>query len=110
MFIVYLSYTMDDFRTRQHKRRFTSSPLFAVILLIILFIFARSTYFSFYKKNKALNQQVQFEEEYTELKTRFDQLQENIQYLETTRGKEEELRTRYDVAKEGEILIKIIEE
>jgi cell division protein FtsB len=101
---------MEDFRTRQHSKSFFSSPFFFVILLLVFVFFARSTYFSFYKKDKAAREHIEFQEEYTELKARYDKLQENIEYLETERGTEEELRKRYDVVKDGEILIKIIEE
>ena len=110
MFIVYLLYTMEDFRTRQYKRHFTSKPIFFIFLLIILFFLVRSTYISFYKRDKASEEHARFQKEYEELKARYDQLQADIDYLETERGAEQELRQRYDVVKEGEILIKIIEE
>ena len=102
---------MGTFRTRKSKNRnFFTSWFFVQILGFLLSVFIRSTYASFTKKNQADLQRERYAEEMHKLEMKKKDLEAKIEKLKTERGKEEEYRKRYNVVKEGETMIRIIEE
>lgn len=109
IFMIQLSYTMRDYRTRKRPNNFFRSRFFLWILFIILIFFARSAYSSFMKKKRAHTEEARYQERFEELQRKKQSLQEDIERLETERGLEEEYRARFNVVKEGETLIKIVE-
>ncbi len=102
---------MKDFQTRaQTKSNILYSWFFLCILLIILGLFVKSAYASFIKKNTANIQQQKYQERFEDLSQKKENLEEKIQNLKSERGKEEEFRKRFNVVKEGETMIRIINE
>jgi len=97
-------------RTRSLKRPFYHSWFFLVPLALIFGLFVRSAYASFVKKRNADIQQEQYQERFDTLEQKKADLKAKIEKLETDRGKEDELRTRFNIVKEGETVIRIIEE
>ena len=73
-------------------------------------LFVRSAYASFIKKRNADLQREQYQERFEALEEKKADLEAKIERLETDRGREDELRTRFNVVKEGETVIRIIEE
>jgi len=64
-----------------------------------------------YKKNKSSREtRQQYEEQYDELQAKKDTLESKLEAVQSDRGIEAELRSRYDVVKEGEQMIKVIDE
>ena len=61
-------------------------------------------------QQRATLMRVELEEELSHLELRENSLEEDITRLEDPRGIEAELRRRYDVAKEGEEVVVLIEE
>lgn len=101
---------MQEFRTRKTSEfHFFSSWLFVVILFVILVFFARGVYFSFVKKSFADQERERQETRFRELEAIEQELEENLEYLKTERGREEELRMRYNLTHDGETMIRIIE-
>lgn len=110
-FIVYLLYTMKDFRTRKkQKGNFLHSWVAILFLGFLLGIFIKSTYASFVKKSQAEQERVRYNERLEELQNKRDDLEAKIESLNTERGREEEFRKRFNVVKEGETMIRIVEE
>lgn len=101
---------MNSFHTRKPKSNFFRSRFFLAVLLIVFIIFARSTYSSFMKKKRAHSEQEKYQKRFDDLEHKKQTLETNIEKLETERGLEEEYRTRFNVVKEGETLIKIVDE
>ena len=110
MFIVYSSYTMVRNQTTMHQRPFYHSWFFLVPLALVFSLFVRSAYASFVKKQHADIERERYEEQLSDLERKKADLQAKIEHLETDRGLEDELRTRFDVVREGETVIRIIEE
>ena len=96
--------------TRIYKRPFYYSWYFLIPLACILLLFVRSAYSAFIKKQDAQLEREKYEERLKILQEKKSDLEHKINILETERGKEAEFRTRFDIAKEGETIIRIIEE
>ena len=102
---------MKDFRTRENtQKRFIYSWIFLVILFIILFFLGRSAFASFGKKRNADKERIKFQEKMETLEDAKLELESRINNLKTDRGLEEELRKRFNVVREGETMIRLIEE
>ena len=102
---------MKDFRTRKSsKSPFHHSWFFLIIMVLVLGLFVKSAYASFSKKRTADLEKDKYEQKLNDLRETKNNLELKINHLKTERGKEEELRKRFDVTKEGEQIIKIIEE
>lgn len=97
-------------RRRSKRKRWYYHPLFLLLLFVVLIIFIRSTYSSFQKRSITQEEFEAYQQEYQELELRRQKLQENIDTLNTERGREEEYRERFNVVREGERTIRIIEE
>lgn len=101
---------MKDFRTRKKRKQpFYYSWFFLVVLVLVLGLFVKSAYASFVKKQAADIEKHKYEQKLNELIDKKEYLESKIQHLKTNRGKEEALRSRFNVTKEGETIIKIIE-
>ena len=85
-------------------------PIFLLFLILFFFFLVTSTYRSFSKRQKASQEHDRIEKEYQELKEKKSDLELNIQHLETPRGREEAFRELFNVIKEGEQVIRVIEE
>jgi cell division protein FtsB len=100
---------MESIR-RSHKKKWHHHPIFLFLLFVILIIVIRGAYQSFVKKSKAQAQYEQFYQEYQELQQKKESLDQDIERLGTERGREEEYRERFNAVREGEQLIRIIED
>ena len=90
---------LQEHRTFRHKLR---SPVLAAVLFIIFLVIANSTW-EVYKKDKIarLNKE-DSEKQLADLMVRKEYLAGQLKNLSTERGIEGELRTKYQVTKEGE--------
>ena len=80
-----------------------------VVLLVITVLFARGAWSVHEKAQFAKDNRVRAEKELSELTGRREALQEEISRLNTERGLEEELRQKFDIGREGEQLIVLID-
>ena len=110
-FIVYSSYTtMPRRQTTRPKSRAIHSWYVLVPLAIIFGLFAKGAYTSFVKKRQADIEKDRYQERLDDLEATRTDLEAKIDKLETQRGREDEFRSRYNVVKEGETMIRIIDE
>lgn len=101
---------MKDFRTRKSTvKPFYHSWFFLIVLVLVLGFFVKSAYASFTKKRNADIEKDKYELKLNNLQDKKLNLEQKIEHLKTDRGIEEELRKRFNVTKEGEQIIKIIE-
>lgn len=101
---------MKDFKTRKSTQKpFYHSWFFLAFLVLVLSFFVKSTHASFSKKRNADLEKDKYELRLNNLKQKKINLETKIEHMKTNRGIEEELRKRFNVTKEGEQLIKIIE-
>ncbi len=96
------------YERRKLRRILHSKPMVVVILLITLFL-ANVAYNAWDKASIAKDKRMEVAAELGALQVREAQLRERIAYLETDKGKEEELRKQFDVGREGEYAIVVVE-
>jgi cell division protein FtsB len=96
-----------------HEKRKIQRYLFSKPLIGIIFVIAGLLSFSVYDRYVVSKEmQMKLDEKYAELKkleVRAESLSEKVKYLSDERGIEEELRSRFDVAKEGEQVVVLLD-
>lgn len=94
---------------RRMMKKIYSIPVL-IFLLIILFFVLKGTWGIFKKSSFSEKQRIAVEAELIALQERKNSIEKKIQRLNTETGIEEEIRSKFDVAKEGERLIVIVDE
>ncbi len=104
MFFMFGFYEKRKLNKVIYSRQF----LFIVFVLFALMLFA---VFNAYKKKEiASADRIELANTLSSLESRANNLENNIKNFENSRGIEEELRERYDVAKDGEEVIVFVED
>ncbi len=94
---------------RKMWKKIYSIPVL-ILLLVILFFVLKGTWIIFMKSSYSHKQKIAVEAELIALQERKNSIEKKIQRLNTETGVEEEIRSKYDVAKDGEKLIVIVDE
>ena len=96
-----------------HEKRKIRSILYSKITVLFLVLLSGLLSFSVYNRfTVAEDMRVKLETkraELEELQMRANLLESKVEYLENERGLEEELRSRFDVVKEGEQVIILVD-
>lgn len=101
---------MFDFHEKRKIRRILySKPAIAFIFLLAIFM-SVSTYSRFIVERDMAQKLQDHENTLNALKQRAQVLGTKVDHLENERGIEEELRNRFDVAKEGEKVVVILDD
>ncbi len=99
---------MIDFQQKRQFKRVVYSKLSLLILLILVIVLGRATY-EIYKKSKlSSSNYVVIKKDYESLKMRKEMLESEINRLKTDNGIEEEIRSKFNVAKPGETVVIVI--
>lgn len=101
---------MFDFHEKRKIRSFVYSRPVVLLLLLVSIFFLHSVYNRY---TVAQDMQAKLEArkvELLDLQTRAQAIESRVEYLENERGVEEELRNRFDVIKEGEQMIVLLDE
>jgi cell division protein FtsB len=99
---------MADFKKRNYK--FWHSPLALVLLFLILVYFAYRIVDLVKKERETANEKELILNRINDLQTRKTSLDSGIAKLETQEGKEEIIRDKYQVAKDGEKMVIIVDD
>ncbi len=95
---------------KKKKNRFWYSPIVLFILLAVLVFFSFSIWGLFERYQQTTQLKKIAKEEYEQLSERIEDLNQDISELSTEEGKEGIIRVKYQVAKEGEKVLSIVEE
>ena len=101
---------MAQIRPRNDPVRLLWQRIFLMVLFIAVFIAAGGVWKIYGKDQESLQQRREAEAQLKELTNRKDRLTANIHALDSDRGKEEALRSQYEIGKDGEGLIVIVDE
>lgn len=101
---------MFDFHEKRKIRQIVYSKVFIGFLLILSVLIAHSAYERYRVEREMAEKRDQKAEELQKLQERATVLASKISHLENERGIEAELRSRFDVAKEGEQVVVILDE
>jgi cell division protein FtsB len=98
------------FQGRRTLRYVFNSPITLVVLIIAVALLSRSV-FDIYKRNQmATINRVDTDKKLSELEAKKDRLATEIEKLKTNRGVEEELRNKFQITKDGERVLVIVDE
>ncbi len=101
---------MRDLQERRRWRAILHSPVFLVILSIIVVSLLRSNY-NIYKKNQiAKINRGESDKKLAQLVGKHDRLSSLLKKLDTERGVEEELRNKFQITKSGERVLVVVDE
>ena len=101
---------MREFRQKHIIRQRIYSKPVILLLLVILFFIANGTWNVFKKSHQSNQKLTVAEENLIELEEKRDTITLEIERLETNIGIEEEIRSKFDLAREGEKSIVIVDE
>lgn len=101
---------MFDFHEKRKIRGILYSKTVFVLLILLAILLSISVYNRFIVAQDTRVKLNERKEDLKELEMRAETLQAKVEYLENERGIEEELRNRFDVAKEGEQVVIILED
>ena len=93
---------------RSYRRFLYSRPMIVVVLVAVVFL-GRAAFVMYSKQREAVRNAAAAAEELAAVKDREDYLTKEIVRLETERGTEEEIRTKFRVVKKGEQLIVLVD-
>jgi len=100
---------MEDFKKKRTFKRRLYSKLVLIVLLII-FIFVLRGAWDIYKKATSSQEKLRVAQEtHVTLETKKASIEEQIARLETETGIEEEIRSKFDVVRDGEHIIVIVD-
>lgn len=101
---------MKEFKKRRQFKKKLYSKFVIILLILIIILLARGTWGVFQKSRQSKNKLEISQDRIIELNKRQEAIISKIEILKSDSGVEEEIRTKYDVAREGEHVIVIVQE
>jgi cell division protein FtsB len=101
---------MFDFYEKRKIRSWLYSKPVAAVLFALLVLLSISVYERFKIERSIAQKRAETEAELRTLTERRDAMKADVEHLNSDRGVEEELRSRFDVAKTGEQVVVIMNE
>lgn len=99
---------MEYLKQRQKTRSWLYSKVTVVGLAILLVLLIRPTWRIFMKSIESKNNLQQAESELADLEGRKHELVRDVAYLNTDHGRDQEIRSKFGVAREGETMVVIV--
>ncbi|PIP73255.1 MAG: hypothetical protein COW88_02590 [Candidatus Lloydbacteria bacterium CG22_combo_CG10-13_8_21_14_all_47_15] len=101
---------MKKFQQKRRMRKVIYSTGTAVALLLVVFFLGRATLDVYEKARETKDRRLESLRRLDELKAEEAALREKLSALETERGIEETVREKFNVAKDDEEVIKLVDE
>jgi len=99
---------MIDFQQkRQFKKIMYSKVSFVIVFILVIFL-AKANYNIYQKSKLSSDNYAGVKRDYDGLKARKEMLESEINRLKTDNGIEEEIRSKFNVAKPGETVVVVI--
>lgn len=95
---------------KRRRKRFLSSPLLILGLLVVLLVLIKATWNIREKAVRSAGRLRAAEAELVKLKEHREDLERHVGYLSSEQGIEAELRTKYRAVKEGESVAVIVDD
>ena len=100
---------MIDFHEKRKLKNILYSRVVLVLFLVPIVLVSMAAYDAFHAEREVRDRRVELASELVGLQARINTLEGNVTRLNEPRGMEEELRRRFDVGREGEQTIVLIE-
>ena len=101
---------MFDFHQKRKLKSVFGSRVTQVIILVVAFFILLSAYDRFLIAREMAERRAAVESEIASLEERREILETEVQYLSNERGIESEMRRQFDIAREGEQVVIILED
>lgn len=95
---------------KRRKKNILNSRVLLLVLLIIAIFFANGAYKMYKRSKDTRNYLSSMSQRFEQLESRYKNTKEDLEYIESDTGKEKEIREKFNLAKEGENAIVIIDE
>ena len=95
--------------SKKGKKKIVYSAPVVILVVVIAFALLHGTISAYEKMKESKRKRALAEAELQDLSNRYDGIKERVSYLETDKGIEEAVRTKYNVAKDGEEVFVIID-
>jgi len=92
----------------KHRKSIIYTLPVVIILFGLVFLVGKASWNTYGKMQESSERRAQAEAELDDVLSRYDELQKKVDYLETDKGVEEEIRTKFNVAREGEKVFVIV--
>jgi hypothetical protein len=100
---------MAEFEERKKFWRIFYSPLAFIILLIVLLFAARAMWRVYGHERTSAQDRERIEKELAAVSQRVTALKDQVEALDTAKGMEDEIRTKFNVTKAGEKVAVIVD-
>jgi len=100
---------MFDFQQKRKIKKIAYSRLTIFILFVLVILLGRSTYQIYKKERLSSANYNEVKKEFEDLKNRQTMLDSEITRLKTDVGMEEEIRSKFSVAKPGETVVVVVD-
>ena len=100
---------MREFQEKKKIKRRIYSKTTVIILIIVLLLFAQGTWRIYLKEKESRQNLERVESQLSTLTERKDTLTAQIERLNTEQGKEDEIRSKFQVSKPGEQVLVIVD-
>lgn len=94
-------------KPKNKKNIFYTIPTLVLFFVLIFFV-GKAALNTYGKMRESSIRRSQAEAELAELENRYEELNKKVEYLGTEKGIEEEIRTKFNVAREGEKVFVIV--
>ncbi len=101
---------MLDFQQKRKARSIAYNKITIVILIMLVLVGARSTWLVYQKKVSSEEMKNESLKNVENLRLRDEELKQKIDRLKTKEGIEEEIRLKYNVVKEEENMVVVVED
>ena len=101
---------MRDLKKKHRLKQIAYSPIVIVLLVLIAIAVWRGVWSVYGRAQETQGERRRLQTQVEELAERKERLVANIEHLETRRGVEEEVREKYDVAKQNEQIVVILDD
>ncbi len=100
---------MRGLKKKHQLKRIAYSPVVVIVLVLVAVTVWRGVWDVYGRADKARSERNVLAREVEELEQRQAVLHQSIEYLNTQKGQEEEIRKKFNVAKDGERVIVFLE-
>lgn len=100
---------MSEFNKKKPYRKFLYSPLTLILLLVIFGVLLKALWGVYQKEKMSAEYLAREQNELQKLTDRQRELAKSVEYMKTEKGIEAEIRSKFRVAKEGELLAIIVD-
>lgn len=100
---------MFDWQQKRAFKAVLTSPLLQGLLVVLIVLVGLSAYERYQMAQVMAERRVATEQQLAALEARHAALEERVEYLSNERGIEAELRRQYDVARQGEQVVVIVD-